>query len=151
MVWFYPFSFLVDFFYFLELSIPLWSDFITLLQWVASYKSVFQSHYGLILSLLLLCNPCIQHLLRPFNPTMVWFYRIKIISVRGVKGLSIPLWSDFILLAKQLLNFLEGAFQSHYGLILSRYLVPKTPEYENHLSIPLWSDFIVFVLLFCFF
>ena len=123
------------------LSIPLWSDFITKtrgniqLSWLH-----FQSHYGLILSAYI--KPVNLSPGKPFNPTMVWFYRRQ----RGIY------------------RSVQGCFQSHYGLILSEF--PEKSLFStcftfnptmvwfyhgNHglhywtnkkLSIPLWSDFI---------
>ena len=78
------------------LSIPLWSDFIAIVEREALTRAYnFQSHYGLILSFHL-CNVCVLHVVT-FNPTMVWFYRPtgRESSWRGWE-LSIPLWSDFI-------------------------------------------------------
>ncbi len=123
------------------LSIPLWSDFIHRhLQQVESYLSLFQSHYGLILSKRKRCMYYFREL--PFNPTMVWFYRSLSCCVKS--------WCS--------------SFQSHYGLILSRNeslsclcickafnptmvwfylsLFCQIPTPVRVLSIPLWSDFI---------
>ena len=108
---------------------------------------IFQSHYGLILSADE--SKIIEELRSPFNPTMVWFYRIKTKGFRSEErgkssafnptmvwfyrlqriprnfrnSLSIPLWSDFI--ENEDGQRLTAAdfpmtFQSHYGLILSR-------------------------------
>ena len=110
----------------LQLSIPLWSDFIMcLLANSISSLKFFQSHYGLILS----DRQSIlgQEKESPFNPTMVWFYhvlrRCKTLYT-NVLQLSIPLWSDFImcLLANSISSL--KFFQSHYGLILSSYNAP---------------------------
>ena len=56
----------------------------------------FQSHYGLILS-----------------------QRVSFRFVEKGSGLSIPLWSDFILLVASADAGYDFNFQSHYGLILS--------------------------------
>ena len=79
----------------------------------------FQSHYGLILSVLELSENFV--IPKPFNPTMVWFYRNTGHNswfTYCYTKLSIPLWSDFIL-AKKFNGFCFSDFQSHYGLILS--------------------------------
>ena len=76
-----------------------------------------------------------------FNPTMVWFYRQRRRYDRGSQNLfSIPLWSDFIPFATPSL-FIISVFQSHYGLILSKWCW-KTYNFCRQFSIPLWSDFI---------
>ena len=61
--------------------------------------------------------------------------------------LSIPLWSDFIKHGKSIENIdLYPHFQSHYGLILSDFIVLLSHSAaEKLLSIPLWSDFISLV------
>ena len=124
-----------------ELSIPLWSDFIC--HTSKSDKSIsyspFQSHYGLILSVIekqTYCEECL---------------------------LSIPLWSDFISKSSFATSLTLYTFQSHYGLILSCWKLRKLWNrscFQSHyglilsiapywidkilaiLSIPLWSDFI---------
>ena len=103
------------------LSIPLWSDFISEKALFIVYytEDIFQSHYGLILSDLLR-GYCSQRV--PFNPTMVWFYLERYKRQHHKehqRKLSIPLWSDFIMLPR-----VRTAFYSV-------------------LSIPLWSDFIL--------
>ena len=56
-----------------------------------------------------------------FNPTMVWFYRVGVRALFPVpKLLSIPLWSDFIVLYRGHEHTVIPGFQSHYGLILSQ-------------------------------
>ncbi len=55
----------------------------------------FQSHYGLILSV------------------------VRNLESGLSVSLSIPLWSDFIGTTHQALHSQNGSFQSHYGLILS--------------------------------
>ena len=76
MVWFYQVKEVIEKIKELELSIPLWSDFI-----VRPFtKKIF-------------CH-------KPFNPTMVWFYRRFGFGSRRVSRLSIPLWSDFIINTK---------------------------------------------------
>ena len=151
-----------------RLSIPLWSDFIfSQFAHVVNPALIFQSHYGLILSLTPL-RPFLSFL-HTFNPTMVWFY---------------PKRSNISFTSSSL-------FQSHYGLILSEnctikkdrmiltfnptmvwfYLVELSdvklcatcfafnptmvwfyhkpihdvPACRKELSIPLWSDFIFFL------
>ena len=102
------------------LSIPLWSDFITLLPtWFLMSVKTFQSHYGLILS----------------------FYVVATREINFVFRLSIPLWSDFIAkyIPSRLLTPVD--FQSHYGLILSFEKIDEEDCWRL-LSIPLWSDFI---------
>ena len=56
-----------------------------------------------------------------FNPILVWFYlfyRQQIVTV-FIK-LSIPFWSDFILIPAKNCVLWWDDFQSHFGLILSR-------------------------------
>ena len=119
MVWFYPddgTSLSAP----VELSIPLWSDFIKLFGFSIGNQMIdFQSHYGLILS--------------------TW----KSLLVHSGENLSIPLWSDFIKFNLPVLTKAPAMFifQSHYGLILSGSKHPCT-ESNHSLSIPLWSDFI---------
>ena len=122
-----------------SLSIPLWSDFIMNMADRIIKETLFQSHYGLILSevvktplglmykffqshygLILSIHTFRYQAVLPvsFNPTMVWFY----------PSLSLK---DTVY---------SSDFQSHYGLILSlrsRWFVSTVT-----LSIPLWSDFI---------
>ena len=124
------------------LSIPLWSDFIYIVngsncdaivifqshyglilsrrpQRVRKLAVSFQSHYGLILSVFF-SNHALR-VLYAFNPTMVWFYRWRTpISNIHSEKLSIPLWSDFIILESITEMEEIGIFQSHYGLILSK-------------------------------
>ncbi len=142
MVWFYLYKFNIPRRTRKILSIPLWSDFISLplllrrckmspfnptmvwfyrrRQWQSLYRNIlFQSHYGLILSGTYVPYPVTIE--EPFNPTMVWFYLgCKAVWhwYRGI--LSIPLWSDFILKLFWNHIFEQSFFQSHYGLILSR-------------------------------
>ena len=58
------------------------------------------------------------------------------------KTLSIPFWSDFIHKNKNRRNRQNNCFQSHFGLILS-YFVVYSYLYVFALSIPFWSDFIL--------
>ena len=81
----------------IQLSIPLWSDFIA-----KFYQFLISSRWA-----------------SAFNPTMVWFYPLSVISIA----------------------LLIIFFQSHYGLILS-YSSRRTSDFFQQLSIPLWSDFI---------
>ena len=100
------------------LSIPLWSDFITISTVApAGIGIIFQSHYGLILS----NDPdrIREAKEKTFNPTMVWFYQV----ILEFKSLT------------------TSFFQSHYGLILSQKR-KNTLLIFTLLSIPLWSDFI---------
>ena len=100
------------------LSIPLWSDFISIIRWTLSGTNYFfQSHYGLILSQLLHTTTPLNYI--TFNPTMVWFYLDMMARLPDkIDSLSIPLWSDFI--------------NGGTGVKGKR----------GFLSIPLWSDFI---------
>ena len=51
---------------------------------------------------------------------MVWFYLLNPKSLAGMsRFLSIPLWSDFIIINAILKKYNIENFQSHYGLILS--------------------------------
>ena len=126
-------------------------------------KNYFQSHFGLILSNWrdgrYVCRE------RPFNPILVWFYHhLKLALPPGLRSLSIPFWSDFIVIKKKELTCQLTIFQSHFGLILSRcsrctvclslsfnpILVwfyrfsseRESVEFDCLLSIPFWSDFI---------
>ncbi len=98
---------------------------------------VFQSHYGLILSVVVAVAPLPT--ISTFNPTMVWFYQV-LFDLFQHSRLSIPLWSDFIL-SSAWSNLPGVHFQSHYGLILSLFQSWE-PLRVKLLSIPLWSDFI---------
>ena len=145
-----------------SLSIPFWSDFIgtwtleekygveafnPILVWFYHVLTIFanhvyfifQSHFGLILSL---------------KSTS---------TVNGISSLSIPFWSDFIELriwktstpkmafnpilvwfyraSSSLSPYFSASFQSHFGLILS-YVVDINKDLKRLLSIPFWSDFI---------
>ena len=123
-----------------ELSIPLWSDFISFNR---------------------LSVHCYQN---SFNPTMVWFYREPSQYVRR-RAVRFQSHYGLILSAKNFECFGEAYFQSHYGLILSwtlwKTLQKLTEQSFNPtmvwfylrlwksimqekecLSIPLWSDFI---------
>ena len=142
MVWFYRQSGLWFTATRTQLSIPLWSDFIArIITCISEWKTCFQSHYGLILSLSSMIKDIMSSI--TFNPTMVWFYQGPKPSWRARPGwLSIPLWSDFIVTLPYMLLRQRNTFQSHYGLILSR------DSHDNRvlktsLSIPLWSDFII--------
>ena len=164
MVWFYPRGNWRAKEYISTLSIPLWSDFILYTQSGITIHSLpFQSHYGLILSLI----KCVTEIINcyPFNPTMVWFYLTTYRGSSSWAELSIPLWSDFIEQEYDMSGKSENGFQSHYGLILSittyddlsEYLATFNPTmvwfYRAcvfglrgtgfFLSIPLWSDFIL--------
>ena len=59
--------------------------------------SLFQSHFGLILSV------CKSRVLAPVND-----------------NLSIPFWSDFIFFHASTTALAATSFQSHFGLILSK-------------------------------
>ena len=99
----------------------------------------FQSHFGLILSLMMQFWILLPPM--PFNPILVWFYR----KAQALCATSVE------------------NFQSHFGLILSLlyisvsdskctfnpilvwfYQVIRTNTYKTilRLSIPFWSDFI---------
>ena len=100
MVWFYLLQKIVKQKW--KLSIPLWSDFISLNRIMSTPSTlIFQSHYGLILS------RC----------------RRKLRSGRSL--LSIPLWSDFISIQDISSSVYFAYFQSHYGLILSFWQVVR--------------------------
>ena len=163
MVWFYRLIWFCSCIRMHTLSIPLWSDFITLVYNVLHLRSTFfQSHYGLILSLFKHIYGIWKEI--SFNPTMVWFYpAVKRLVYRSKIKLSIPLWSDFIyklwLISITIWRAFNPtmvwfyhqqavhteldsiSFQSHYGLILSQTYCPIAPP-QPQLSIPLWSDFI---------
>ena len=78
----------------------------------------FQSHFGLILSGA--GTPSMTFLHETFNPILVWFYLwfIQTPASCSVK-LSIPFWSDFIILLRSQQVKCLPCFQSHFGLILS--------------------------------
>ena len=119
MVWFYQTVKLPSKHDLIELSIPLWSDFIQRIRWRKVGKlHTFQSHYGLILSCNISCTK------------------------RCSCKLSIPLWSDFIF-SKPRFTARSIFFQSHYGLILSEQHRRQHCNSACGLSIPLWSDFII--------
>ncbi len=86
--------------WFAWLSIPFWSDFIfTIIALPLGAISIFQSHFGLILS-----------------------------GVRGSsffprESLSIPFWSDFIVHTVSDKPGPVDYFQSHFGLILSLFTI----------------------------
>ena len=140
MVWFYLTVFEKHHQHEKCLSIPLWSDFITVLQKTLekSHKN-FQSHYGLILSSYSGGRFEIGY---TFNPTMVWFYHCM--SETAI-CLSSSFQSHYGLIlsgtTKGGLTSTSASFQSHYGLILSRRQLSSTHP-RRRLSIPLWSDFI---------
>ena len=118
MVWFYQISHFLSYILSPELSIPLWSDFITMIMSLIVLSTLnFQSHYGLILSKISLWR--LYPLPVSFNPTMVWFYRAVGVDNLSLCKLSIPLWSDFIGLSGVWGATGDFVFQSHYGLILS--------------------------------
>ena len=103
-------------------------------------KIPFQSHFGLILSRQKTSND--GNLWVSFNPILVWFYRCPAFSSPHLFiDLSIPFWSDFILLNRAVLLSNKVNFQSHFGLILSFFL-NSINDYPDNLSIPFWSDFI---------
>ncbi len=154
------------------LSIPLWSDFILFDEKIrCSYLRCFQSHYGLILSIWLLTD--FMHLNDTFQShyglILSWGFGMPRIRL---KKLSIPLWSDFILVEYARSHLVFHPFQSHYGLILSNvWDLQKLSDIKDNiinsltfnptmvwfyleiifqqffachfLSIPLWSDFIL--------
>ncbi len=99
----------------------------------------FQSHYGLILSLLLRVS---QPLCKSFNPTMVWFYLdLRQKETKRRKRLSIPLWSDFI----TALAHPEAAANAAFNPTMVWFyhnLIDRSKNKIINLSIPLWSDFI---------
>ena len=100
----------------------------------------FQSHFGLILSLPLLSKNII--IFSSFNPILVWFYLpAEWVKYRPRPSLSIPFWSDFILMNKLPEDIIKKYFQSHFGLILSNRC-SKHCAWQHSLSIPFWSDFI---------
>ena len=105
-------------------------------------KKSFQSHFGLILSPNKLSGSFAYMI--TFNPILVWFYPGEVVQVaKQVKVLSIPFWSDFIIvntvvvyvcynsfnpilvwfyLTLRFTSFLNTSnFQSHFGLIFSPY------------------------------
>ena len=102
------------------LSIPLWSDFIRQFRCSSSTKSSFLS-IPLWSDFILLFDFPYNSDIITFNPTMVWFYRAQRRAEEARRrALSIPLWSDFIEKLDKLIAIAEDAFQSHYGLILSK-------------------------------
>ncbi len=76
LVWFYQNNTENDTRFDRLLSIPFWSDFIKQLEnLVIPTGYVFQSHFGLILSVLLLSLRLQLQL--SFNPILVWFYHVR--------------------------------------------------------------------------
>ena len=103
-----------------DLSIPFWSDFIDDHLHMNSLTGYdFQSHFGLILSVLAFASGFVSFW--PFNPILVWFYQNSVWRCCVLYTiLSIPFWSDFIrwfFLEVVLMEKFD--FQSHFGLILS--------------------------------
>ena len=171
MVWFYPpLSKACSNLCFI-LSIPLWSDFIQTesaaplrsrsafnptMVWfyhnrysgeilddntIIIYDTLFQSHYGLILS---------RDEQRTITDILYFQSHYGLIlstsarkSLKNSTRLSIPLWSDFISSGVSSIEFSNLAFQSHYGLILSARARSLQHKLNSNLSIPLWSDFIM--------
>ena len=126
------------------LSIPFWSDFI-ILETVREMEEIgiFQSHFGLILSEKIEKRGKAK--LDSFNPILVWFYQTseRAWFPRQIR-LSIPFWSDFILLPRGTSGMsLWNGFQSHFGLILSCRPRWSHWTHQRKLSIPFWSDFII--------
>ena len=95
MVWFYPMNGQVKSKFNVDLSIPLWSDFIqTKLNSSLENSDSFQSHYGLILSL---ADAKIDKIEIALSiPLWSDFIRKSIKNGLHRRNLSIPLWSDFI-------------------------------------------------------
>ena len=142
MVWFYPRAQKNTIAYAPTLSIPLWSDFISAPDVDVVPSPPFNP--TMVWFYLFTCTSLTIIVAGSFNPTMVWFYLTALVYYVVVKReLSIPLWSDFILLSttfqtrKDELTFNPTMvwfyphplllyvfhrfrdFQSHYGLILS--------------------------------
>ena len=146
------------------LSIPFWSDFIPSQDIPISHcNPCFQSHFGLILSIYENRNG--QKIRRHFQSHFGLILSVlrSSISLIWPSSLSIPFWSDFIIVVYAFGIDIFTCFQSHFGLILS----PTTSTEERAkrvafnpilvwfyrgkrfrlpmsliLSIPFWSDFI---------
>ncbi len=169
-----------------NLSIPFWSDFIGYEQKHSVVDIIhFQSHFGLILSWtqkkrtcqLLTFNPILVWFYlnrlpgfawdkrRTFNPILVWFYHTS--HVRAIpfhRDSFNPILVWFYHTKRTILANGITAFQSHFGLILSKQLDLLRIKLKNasfnpilvwfyrgqelqqnqngELSIPFWSDFI---------
>ena len=97
------------------LSIPLWSDFINPQTCqIVDKVEIFQSHYGLILSIK------------------------KLSALQRDIDLSIPLWSDFIFKLVEECELEEESFQSHYGLILSSVIASlssMSSSFQSHFGL----------------
>ncbi len=107
-------------FFIVILSIPLWSDFI---------------------SLYVLLN---KDQKTTFNPTMVWFYHFfrRFLKIKIV-FLSIPLWSDFILIDVPAVPLSSKALSIPLWSDFISSLTVRSWAVATTLSIPLWSDFIL--------
>ncbi len=141
MVWFYQLDGKVCIAPDVSLSIPLWSDFITALSAISPVvTNAFQSHYGLILSVVI-AHESIKDF-KTFNPTMVWFYQsASCHEPRHSVRLSIPLWSDFIDgLGKVILIEIRTFNPTMVWFYLQKPI--RSLQMHEVLSIPLWSDFI---------
>ncbi len=106
---------------------------------------LFQSHYGLILSHSVCLKNGKSEALTYWLSIPLWSDFILIRGIRiglFVMFLSIPLWSDFIPQHRPLRHRTGDPFQSHYGLILSFNTIIYCIK-NFKLSIPLWSDFIL--------
>ena len=94
LVWFYLFVDVESLNSFL--SIPFWSDFISVrYAWITKKLKDFQSHFGLILSLKKI--EAMKLGVKAFNPILVWFYPCS----------------------SHTAQLFPKRFQSHFGLILS--------------------------------
>ena len=101
-----------------HLSIPFWSDFIGWLSKRLTGCGSFQSHFGLILSVIEMISK--EEAIPAFNPILVWFYQNMDDKWRKYfEKLSIPFWSDFIGSTGMYSISSLHTFQSHFGLILS--------------------------------
>ena len=125
----------------LSLSIPFWSDFITRPLLLGEYYATnFQSHFGLILSRDLYYTP--NPPLLTFNPILVWFYLSRHQCATLERGYRFQSHFGLILsVGRQEKHSLHQPFQSHFGLILSCFNSTLVFCFCK-LSIPFWSDFI---------
>ncbi len=111
-------------------------------------SSFFQSHYGLILSLIIIAK-CVEELNKHvFQSHYGLILSSKIVLPDG-STTEIDFQSHYGLILSLLLSALCSivvAFQSHYGLILS-FIDLANMEIATSFSIPLWSDFIFSLFL----
>ena len=96
----------------------------------AIYMAVFQSHFGLILSMIMLWEYNYRTQLSiPFWSDFIGQVERR---KRPHRNLSIPFWSDFILDEGTGTVAHDYSFQSHFGLILSLHDIEKLEIYYSN-------------------